>query len=62
MVSLDLTNAEIDILKGLLDYELSELHRELADTDNWKFKENLKEKEKTLRKILASFEGAKATA
>lgn len=59
MIHLKLTKAERDILRDVLEYDLSELHREVADTDNWKFKEGLKEKEAILRKIAKALDQSK---
>jgi hypothetical protein len=53
MVRLELSKDECGTLRGILEREESDLHRELADTDNWKFKESLKARETMLKKILA---------
>ncbi len=54
MVQLELTKIEQKIFKDVLEYDLSELHREIADTNNWELKEKLKEKEALLKKILGA--------
>lgn len=56
MFQLNLSAVEKNVLKGVLESDLSELHRELADTDNWKLKEALREKQTTLIKIFESLE------
>jgi hypothetical protein len=54
MVHLELTTTEGVLLKGILEYDLRELHNEISNTENWKYKEGLKERDALLRKILAA--------
>jgi hypothetical protein len=51
MVQIELTPAEAEILKTALESYLSDLRMEIADTDSLDFREGLKRRKATLRKI-----------
>lgn len=48
MCTLELTDAKAELLKEVVDYYLSELRMEIADTDSLDYREKLKEKKKAL--------------
>ncbi len=52
MLNLNLSNEELLILRKILEYDLSELRMEIADTDRMDFKENLKRQKVILNKVL----------
>lgn len=52
MVRLELTEPEVDVLKEVLEYALSELRMEIADTDRKDFREQLKAQKEALTGIL----------
>ncbi|MDD1677406.1 MAG: hypothetical protein LUQ40_06705 [Methanomicrobiales archaeon] len=52
MMQLDLTNDEISVLRKMIEIYLSDLRMEVADTEDQKFREGLKQEEITLKKIL----------
>lgn len=54
MVVLYLTDSEASELKKVLDNYLSELRMEIADTDQMDYREELKEEEGILNKILGA--------
>lgn len=52
MVRIELTDDEAQMLRQVLESYLSDLRMEIADTDSWQFREQLKEKELFLKRIL----------
>ncbi|MEZ4867053.1 MAG: hypothetical protein R3C14_37365 [Caldilineaceae bacterium] len=56
MAHMELTKHEAGLLQEILVYYLSELRMEIADTDDQKFRENLKEKEEDIKKLLTRCE------
>ena len=52
MARLELTEHEKETLAAILDYYLTELRGEISDTDNWEFKDKLKKREGTIRRLL----------
>ena len=52
MAKLELTEQERETLAAVLDYYLTELRGEISDTDNWSFKDMLKKREGTIRRLL----------
>ncbi|GAB4246603.1 hypothetical protein [Deferrisoma sp.] len=52
MVQLELTQSEAAVLKEVLEYALSELRMEIADTDRKDFREQLKAQKEALTGIL----------
>ena len=53
MTTLNLTPEQAETLKEALTSYVSDLRMEIADTDNHDFRESLKQKEATLKEILA---------
>ena len=56
MPALKLTNEEAEMLHGVLDEYLSDLRMEIADTDSFKFREDLKRTEVFLKRLLTDLE------
>ncbi|HEY6040510.1 MAG TPA: hypothetical protein VIX58_00140 [Anaerolineae bacterium] len=54
MFELRLTRGERDLLAEVLDSYLGDLRVQIANTDNFDFRENLKEKERTLARVLVA--------
>lgn len=52
----NLTGEETSLVVTVLKEYLAELHSEIRDTDDFKFKTSLQEKEQTLRAIVSKFE------
>jgi hypothetical protein len=52
MTQITLTPEEADALRGALRCYVSDLRMEIADTDSWQFRQNLKHEEVLLRKLL----------
>ena len=52
MIQLNLTDTEAVTLREVLESYLSDLRMEIADTDQMDFRENLKQKEVVLKKII----------
>lgn len=53
MIDMKLTNEEAEELKDVLTSYVSELRMEIADTDKYEFRENLKRKEKFLKDLIS---------
>jgi len=51
--TLDLTEHERSLIVSLLEGEIPGLHEEIRHTDNWHYREDLKEKKKTSLALLA---------
>ena len=51
MIRLDLTNEEAEALLELLQRHHSELRMEIAGTDSWNFREQLKGEKTTLKNV-----------
>jgi len=68
MVTLTLTPEEIEMLSGVLESYLGDLHTEIHHTDNREFRAQLKARQEFLHKLLAQLEttpaaeGAQATS
>ena len=62
MLHIDLTVEERDLLAEMLDSCLTDLRGEIMDTDRRAYKENLKQREALLRKIIAAVQEAQALA
>ncbi len=56
MVHLELTDKEAETLRNILSYHLSELRMEIAGTDSKDFRDELKEREEVINKILSELE------
>lgn len=59
MFELRLTYGERDLLAEVLDSYLGDLRVQIANTDNFDFRENLKEKERTLARVLVALKQIK---
>jgi hypothetical protein len=53
MTTLELSAAEAQHLRFILDSYLSDLRMEIADTERYEFREALKRREEFIRKLLA---------
>ncbi len=60
MARLELSEEEVRTLVQVLDYALSELRMEIADTDRKDFRERLKAEKQTLSAILERLRGAES--
>ena len=58
MIRIELQPAEAEVLATALESYLSDLRMEIADTDSMDFREGLKARKKTLRKIVTMIDGA----
>lgn len=56
MIQLKLTDAEAEVLRNILTYHLSELRMEIAGTDSKDFRDDLKEREEVITRLLAELE------
>ena len=54
MIHLELTDDEAKVLREALDFYLSDLRMEVADTDRQDFRNRLKQEEITIKKILGA--------
>ncbi len=52
-MELKLDEKQVEVLKNLLESEISDLGMEIADTDQKDYREELKEKREVLKDILA---------
>ena len=52
MSAVELTAEELDLLRELLEADLSELRMEIVDTDNSQFKDGLKHRKRVMMDIL----------
>lgn len=52
LVSLNLSTEEHEILKNILESEMSELRTEIVGTDSWDFKQMLKSRKQAVVKVL----------
>jgi IS1 family transposase len=59
MVQLEITPDEREILLELLQSCLSDLHSEIAHTDNYDYREMLKNRKHVLQKLAAALESSK---
>lgn len=57
MPDLNLTNDEAKTLHGVLSEYLSDLRMEIADTDSFDFREELKRTEVLLKRLIADLDG-----
>jgi hypothetical protein len=56
MAQFTLTQEEAAALRGALTSYVSDLRMEIADTDSWQFRQNLKHEALLLRKLLAQLD------
>ena len=54
---LELDEGQVGLLREVLDITLRDLRYEIADTDNSRFRDELKEREQALRDLLAPLGG-----
>ncbi|MEK7249414.1 MAG: hypothetical protein AAB209_03220 [Bacteroidota bacterium] len=54
------TNEELTVLEEVIKEYLTELRMEIADTDDFDFRQGLKKKSETLQGIIAKLEKSKA--
>jgi hypothetical protein len=52
MPTIELTAAEVSLLKEILETDLSELRMEIADTDLKSFRDKLKGKEEVIKQLI----------
>jgi len=52
-----IADEHVDVLRGVLDAALRELRYEIADTDNSRYKHELREREVALRALLVPMGG-----
>jgi len=57
MIDMKLSNEEAEELKDVLTSYVSDLRMEIADTDNYEFRETLKKKEKFLKDVISRLSG-----
>jgi hypothetical protein len=50
---IELTAVEKDLVKGVLEQELEDIRAELRRTENHEYRDNLKERERVIREVLA---------
>lgn len=58
MIRLDLNKEEEDILLKVLESYLSDLTMEISDTDRLDYREILKERRRTISKVVEALKGA----
>ena len=52
ILHVELSSEEVEMLQEVLESEISDLRMEIADTDRLEFREQLKERKETIRKLL----------
>lgn len=62
MSTLELTAEELELLREVLEADLSELRMEIVDTDNSQFKDGLKHRKRVLMDILEKLPQSEAGA
>jgi hypothetical protein len=62
MVQITLTQEEVATLSRILSNDVSDLRMEIADTDSWQFRQNLKHEKGLLGKILEQLDTELASA
>jgi hypothetical protein len=50
---IELEAAETELVKGLLEQEIEDIRSELRRTENHEYRDNLKERERVVREVLA---------
>lgn len=58
MLTLDLSPAEQDVLRQVLEDAVSELGTEISATDSKDFRDDLKDRREVLQKVIAALGGA----
>ena len=54
MITIELSEAESEVLRQILEVDLSDLRMEIADTDSFNFRDDLKGRKEVLQKVLDS--------
>jgi hypothetical protein len=62
MAQIILTQEEAAVLRGALNSYVSDLRMEIADTDSWQFRQNLKHEEALLKKLMEQLDAELALA
>ena len=62
MAQITLTQEEAVALRGALTSYVSDLRMEIADTDSWQFRQNLKREELLLKKLMEQLDAELASA
>ena len=62
MSTLELTAEELELLREVLEADLSELRMEIVDTDNSQFKDGLKHRKRVMMDILEKLPQSEAGA
>jgi hypothetical protein len=60
MITIELSPKEADMLRDVLVSYVSDLRMEISNTDSMDFRENLKEREAFLKRIIQQLGGAQA--
>mgnify|MGYP001774160955 CR=1 FL=1 len=60
MITIELSPKEADMLRDVLVSYVSDLRMEISNTDSMDFRENLKEREAFLKRVIRQLEGAQA--
>ena len=61
MAQITLTQDEAAVLRGALCSYVSDLRMEIADTDSWQFRQNLKREALLLKKLLEQLDAVLAS-
>jgi hypothetical protein len=61
MAQIILTQEEAAVLRGALNSYVSDLRMEIADTDSWQFRQNLKREALLLKKLLEQLDAELAS-
>jgi hypothetical protein len=61
MAQIILTQEEAAVLRGALNSYVSDLRMEIADTDSWQFRQNLKHEALLLKKLLEQLDAELAS-
>jgi hypothetical protein len=61
MAQITLTQEEAAALRGALNSYVSDLRMEIADTDSWQFRQNLKREALLLKKLLEQLDAELAS-
>ena len=57
MTQVEMAAEEMEVLKDVVDFYLSELRMEICDTDSMDFREKLKGKKEVLQRLRGKLEG-----
>ena len=62
MATVELTHDELELIDDVLDDYLADLRMEIADTDDFNFRQGLKKKSEKLQTILSKLEHQKVAS